>query len=261
MRAVTFAWLVPLALAMAGAHAGTIDVTARGAVARAGAATYADDARLSTVARAIGVSPTAYTLGAAWLQPALHVEQLRLKAGLMYELGAIRRQAIGNDDDATARGAASFQAWFDTLPVTGRRLQSVLDPARLDVSPSDDRPVHVGDTLVYPARPSTVRIVGAVAQPCRLPQVAMQDARRYLASCPASKAADPDAIYVVQPDGAVFEQNIALWNRAEPRPLAPGAWIYVPFNRHVIAGAADETFNHDIATFLATQLLDGDQWQ
>jgi hypothetical protein len=159
---------------------------------------------------------------------------------------------MGMGNDALAEGAASFQAWFDTLPVTGRRPQSVLDPLRLDVSPPDDRPVHAGDTLVYPARPSMVRIVGAVARACSLPQVAMQDARRYLADCPVTRAADRDAIYVVQPDGGVFEQNVALWNRADPR---------VPFDRHAIAGAADDTFNHDIATFLATQLLDGDAWR
>jgi hypothetical protein len=89
----------------------------------------------------------------------------------------------------------------------------------------------------------------------------MQDARRYLAACPASRAADPDMIYVVQPDGAVFEQDIALWNRSEPRPLAPGAWIYVPFDRHAIAGAADESFNRDVADFLATQILSDDAWR
>lgn len=261
MKRLALALITLCGIVSTGAHAGTLDVTARGAVARPGTASYPEDARLSTVAHAVGVSPDAYTIGAAWLQPSLHVDQLRLKAGLMYELGAIRRQAMGAGNDALAEGAASFQAWFDTLPVTGRRPQSVLDPARLDVSPPDDRPVHAGDTLVFPARPSIVRIVGAVAHACSLPQVAMQDARRYLADCPATRAADRDAIYVVQPDGSVFEQNVALWNRADPRPVAPGAWIYVPFNRHAIAGAADDTFNKDIATFLATQLLDGDAWR
>jgi hypothetical protein len=46
-----------------------------------------------------------------------------------------------------------------------------------------------------------------------------------------------------------------LWNRSAPRPLAPGAWIYVPFHRRAITGAADEGFNRDVADFIATQLL------
>lgn len=114
--------------------------------------------------------------------------------------------------------------------------------------------MNQGDTLVYPRRPSDIRVVGAVDKACRVPHVPMQDARRYLTACPVSSAADPDLIFVVQPDGTVMEQGIALWNRDPPRPLAPGAWIYVPFDRRAIAGAADDTFNRDVADFLATQV-------
>jgi len=217
-------------------------------------------ARLSE-AGAARVTPGAYLLGGAWLQPSLKREQLRLRAGLAYELGAIRNQALGGGDMALSGAARDFQAWLSGLPITGRRAGVSLDPARLEVTPAEDRPVQDGDTLVYPRRPTDVRVVGAVEKPCRMPQVPMQDARLYLAACPASDAADPDLIYVVQPDGVVSEQGIALWNRDKPRPLAPGAWIYVPFNRHAIAGAADADFNRDVATFLATQAPGESGWQ
>jgi len=239
----------------------TVNVTADGAVGRAGSAVYPSRARLSDVALAAGVDPEAYVLGAAWLQPGLQRDQLRLRAGLVYELGAIRRQAMATGSDPLAENAAAFQAWLSARPITGRRPGVTLDPGRLEVTPADNWPVHEGDTLFYPRRPSDIRVVGAVDKPCRLPQVPMQDARRYLATCPASRAADPDLIYVVQPDGAVFEQDIALWNRSAPRPLAPGAWIYVPFHRRAIAGAADEGFNHDVADFIATQLLSDEGWR
>ncbi|MDQ0008366.1 hypothetical protein J2T07_000525 [Luteibacter jiangsuensis] len=243
------------------AQTATIQVTAEGAVGQAGSATYPSDARLSAVAEAARVDPEAYILGAAWLQPALQRDQLRLRAGIDYELGAIRRQALGGGNMPLAETAATFQAWVSARPITGRRIGVALDPARLAVTPTEDWPVHAGDTLFYPRRPVDIRVVGAVDKPCRLPHVPLQDARRYLDSCHASAAADPDLIYVVQPDGAVFAQNIALWNRDTPRPLAPGAWIYVPFDRHAIAGAADETFNRDVADFIATQLLSDEGWR
>lgn len=264
MKHVT--WVLGLAL---GLHAlpqvaqaqATIKVDAEGAVGQPGPAVYPSGARLSAVAAAARVDPGAYAMGAAWLQPALQSEQLRLRAGLVYELGAIRRQAMAADNAPLAEGSAAFQAWLSGRPITGRRAGAALDPARLEVTPSDDWPVHEGDTLFYPRRPADIRVVGAVGKACRLPHVPMRDARRYLASCPSSGAADPDLIYVVQPDGTVFEQGIALWNRAAPLPLAPGAWIYVPFNRRAIAGAADDGFNRDVADFLATQTLGEEGWQ
>lgn len=241
--------------------AGTIQVGSDGAVAQPGKAAYASGARLSNVTVAAHVEPDAYLLGAAWLQPALQRDQLRLRAGIVYELGAIRRQALANGDMPLGETSAAFQAWISARPVTGRRTGVTLDPSRLEVTPAEDWPVHDGDTVFYPRRPMDIRVVGAVDTACRLPHVPLQDARRYLATCPASAAADPDLIYVVQPDGAVFAQNIALWNRDLPRPLAPGAWIYVPFDRHAIAGAADETFNRDVADFIATQLLSDEGWR
>ena len=259
-------WLLAAMLALPVAattaqSADTLHVTAQGAVGKAGVGTYPSDARLSTVALAADVDVDAYMIGAAWLQPGLKRDQLRLQAGLVYELGAIRRQAIGSENDALAESSAAFQGWLSARPITGRRAAVALDPAVLEVTPESDWPVHEGDTLFYPRRPADIRVVGAVDKACHVPHVPMQDTRRYLAACPASRAADPDMIYVVQADGAVFEQDIALWNRSEPRPLAPGAWIYVPFDRHAIAGAADESFNRDVADFLATQILSDDAWR
>jgi hypothetical protein len=219
-------------------------------------AVYPSTGRLAELAGAARVKPDAYVAGAAWLRPSLVPDQIRLKAGVVFELGVIRMDALSHDKDALGTDAATFQAWIMSLPVTGRRTSVVLDPAQLEVSPPDNLTTEPGDTLYYPVRPTEVRIVGAVAKPCRVPQVALQDARRYLAQCPPSKAADPDRIFVIQPDGAVFPQNIAAWNRDPPRVLAPGAWIYVPFNHTAIRGATDGQFNEDAAAFIATQRFD-----
>ncbi len=258
----TFGLLACLhALPLAAQSPATLSVSVEGAVSRPGSAVYPSGARLSTVALAAGVDQAAYMLGAAWLEPALQRDQLRLRAGLLYELGAIHGQATAAGNLPLARNSGDLRDLLAGLPVTGRRPGVTLDPDRLEVTPTDDWPVHEGDRLFYPQRPTAVRVVGAVQSACKLPQVPMQDARRYLATCPVSDAADPDLVYVVQPDGSVFGQNIALWNRDAPRPLAPGAWIYVPFRQSAIANAADDTFNRDVADFLATQLLDDAGWR
>jgi hypothetical protein len=235
---------------------GSLHASASGDVRQPGSAVYPSGARLSQLALAAKVSPDAYLPGAAWLRPSLKEDQLRLKTGVVFELGVIRMAAISDGHDALGVSAAAFQAWISSLPVTGRRTSVVLDPDQLEVSPPDNWPIEEGDTLFYPRRPTDIRIVGAVEKPCSVPLDALQDARRYLAACPPSKAADPDRVFVIQPDGTVFPQNIALWNRDPARVLAPGAWIYVPFNPRAIATSTDGRFNEDAAAFISTQLLD-----
>jgi hypothetical protein len=253
---VAFAALAFAGAAVASAADGQLAASTSGAVRQGGSAVYPVGSRLSALALAARVEPDAYLAGAAWLRPSLKEAQVRLKAGVVFELGVIRMDAISKGDDDLGLETAAFQSWITSLPVTGRRTSVALDPDQLEVSPPDNWPLQDGDALFYPRRPSDVRIVGAVAQPCRVPQVGMQDARRYLAACSPSAAADPDMIFVIQPDGTVFPQNTAAWNRDKPRVVAPGAWIYVPFNRKRIAAITDGHFNDDAAAFISTQLLD-----
>lgn len=241
--------------------AAEITISAEGAVANPGVATYPAESRLSTVSSAAAVQQQAYVLGAAWLRPSLERDQLRQRAGLVFELSAIRLKAARAGNNELADTAERLRAWVAAMPVTGRRVSSDLDPAALEITPSINWPVENGDRLFYPARPEGIRVVGAVGEACHLPLMPLQDARRYLRACPVTSAAEPSAIYVIQPDGTVFMQNVALWNRDPPRSLAPGAWIYVPLDERAIAGAADEGFNKDFADFLGTQLLSDDGWR
>jgi hypothetical protein len=252
------AWLLAgmACASVAAAQDGTVTASASGDVRQGGSAVYPSGARLSNVALAAKVDPGAYVAGAAWLRPSLREGQVRLKAGVVFELGVIRMAAISDGHEDLALAAAAFQAWVGSLPITGRRTGVVLDPDQLEVSPPDNWPIEEGDALFYPRRPADVQVVGAVAKPCRVPHVGLQDARRYLAACPPSRAADPDMVFIIQPDGSVFPQNIAAWNRDPPRVLAPGAWIYVPFDRKAIAASTDGHFNEDAAAFISTQLLD-----
>lgn len=236
--------------------AGAVQVRVEGAVARAGILDLNAGARLSDAALAARPLPRAYMLGAAWLRPGLDVEQQRLKAGVLFDLASLQRQARADGRHALAATAGALREWLRVLPVTGRQTPALLDPRVVEVNAPQNHLLAAGDRLYYPLRPATIRVVGAVRQPCTLPLVPLQDARLYLASCTVSAAADPDEIYVIEPDGRTFVQTIALWNRGAPRALAPGALIYVPLSARA-AGRIDATLNGDIAAFLATQVLPG----
>lgn len=238
------------------AAAGAVQVHASGTVAHAGSLELTGPARISDAALAAQPLPQAYLLGAAWLRPGLLVTQQRLKAGVLFDLASLQRYARADGQQELATTASAMHDWINSLPVTGRQSPALLDPRAVEVNAPENRAVAAGDNFYYPLRPTTIRVVGAVERACTLPLVPLQDARSYLPACAISDAADRDTIYVIQPDGCVFVQGIASWNRSAPVSLAPGALIYVPLR----AGAVqpiDPTLNADIAAFLATQVLPG----
>lgn len=232
-----------------------IQVHVDGAVAQPSMLTLQGHARLSDAAIAARPSPDAYMLGAAWLRPALQTAQQRLKAGVVFDLDSLQHRARNHDDAGLAALAQRLRASISAMPVTGR-VPALLDPRVVEVIDTENRPLADGDRLYYPVRPSTIRVVGAVQHDCALALVPLQDARKYLAACPRADAADPDTIYVIEPDGRVFVQGVALWNRSPPRTLAPGAIVYVPLRTAAIK-PVDASLNGDIAGFLATQTLPG----
>jgi len=228
-------------------------VELRGAVDTAGAVQLPAKARLSDAALAAHVQTDAYMAGAAWLRPSLMVEQQRAKAGLLFDLDSVRKQALKDERDELAQLAGDLSKWLGAMHATGRQV-ALLDPRAVEVNVPENRLVAEGDTLYYPRRPSTIRVAGAVVQACDLALVAMQDARKYLDSCALSPLADTDWLYVIQPDGRVFRQGIGLWNRNASISLAPGATLYVPVNEHLVRGTAPD-LNDELSAFLATQLL------
>ncbi|WP_242113086.1 capsule biosynthesis GfcC family protein [Luteimonas aquatica] len=248
------AWLAAaLALSSAGTALSQVRVMAEGEVDAPGEHLLENRARLDDAALAAKARPHAYLAGAAWLRPALIPQQTRLKAGLLFDLELLARLAGGQGNDRLVALATGLAAQLRAMPVTGRQV-ALLDGRVLEVAAAANLPVADGDRLVYPARPRTVRVVGAVERECALPHVALRDARLYLPDCALAPDADVDTIQVIQPDGRVFEQGIALWNRGPPVPLAPGAVLYVPLRARLI-DPVDPVFNREMAEFLATQPL------
>lgn len=252
--------------------AAAVTVQFAGRVAHAGNQQLKDGARLSDAMLAAEVSPDAYVLGAAWLRPQLQKEQTRLKAGVLHELGALAAKARLDGDPALTALATRLKGQLQALPVTGRRTGIALDPRPLEISPHNPL-LADGDRLVYPARPTHVYVVGAVEQDCMLPHVPMQAALLYLRTCRLAARADPDWLYLIQPDGTVLHHGIASWNRDPPQALAPGAVLYVPIHERALRAPdpgdlidrlnrfppgreiapRSDSLNEELARFLATQ--------
>lgn len=235
----------------------TVRVEIAGQVSHAGTLELPAQARLHDAASAAGVSQDAYVAGAGWYQARLLQPQQRLKAGIVFDLSLLAAGgAKRGRDQALANAAQTMLSWVSVLPVTGRRVAVKLDPDVLEISRHDNYLLESGDRLVYPSRPDTVRIEGAVVRPCALPQQALQDVRGYLAACPVSTVADKDIVYLIQPDGSILTLGIALWNRSAPTTMAPGSILFIPFAVHAVSQRGTSDLNGELAAFLATQSRD-----
>ncbi|HET7662939.1 MAG TPA: capsule biosynthesis GfcC family protein, partial [Rhodanobacteraceae bacterium] len=234
------------------AFAGTVKVQVEGRVGHPGTQTLSAGSRLSDAVQKADVLPDAYPLGAAWLHMPLRKTQLRWKAGLLYEIGVLRGQARLDGQPALMTLAARLERHWRSLPITGRQRMQLLDPRPLQVS-TQNHLLADGDRIVYPGRPSTVQVLGAVVHPCTLTFVPMQAARQYRNRCTLAAAADPDWLYIIQPDGHVTRRGIALWNRHGVQTLAPGAVVYVPLDPRVLPASVRDSLNQDAVRFLSTQ--------
>lgn len=242
--------LMLLGLGPAGALA---EVRVEGLVERPGRYPLAEGGRLLDAIGPAQVRAEAYLLGAAWLNRAAVTEQRELKIGLIFDLAVLERRARleGRPDLATLARRLAEQV--RNLPVSGRR-PNTLDPLRLETEPASNRLLDDGDRLLFPPRPWQIRITGAVRIDCHLPFSGLQPAVDYLRDCPRHPAADPDWLYLIQPDGQISRLGIGAWNRDPDQVLAPGAVLYVPLDESALMELAED-LNREMARFIATQPL------
>ncbi len=205
--------------------------------------------RLSQAAFAGQVSSAAWFLGAALLRESAVEAQVRLKAGVLFDLkvNAVHAKATGNA--GLLNLAERLDAMVSPLPVTGRVVAELNPLAQL--LPQNNPPLENGDRLLYPLRPDTVRVIGAVEQNCKLPYVPGMQPVDYLEGCPRHAMSDPSEVFLVQPDGSLSRAPVAHWN-IRPANVATGAIIYVPLRRNMLSPEATG-LNVDMAAFLATQ--------
>ena len=246
-------WLLCCSLFMTFAVNADSLVTVQGDAAKPGRYSFQEGMRLHDVLLPAQVNPKSYLLGAAWLHVPLRNAQERLKLGVLFDLATVRSNALQDNQTELAALAARLSDKVQAMPVTGRRVAQ-LDPVRVELNRGDNPYLSNGDVLLYPPRPTTVKVVGAVLGECELAYQPLQPAISYLKSCPRDPGADADQLFIVQPDGRVFQQGIALWNETKSVPPAPGARIYVPL-RGSAKGDPTPDLNTELAAFIATQPL------
>ena len=209
------------------ANSALLQIEVAGQVANPGSHTLPPAARLFDATRKAKVRADTYLLGAAWLHAPAKAEQKALKAGLLFELSDLQQQAQRKQQSERAGLLQRLHDQVAAMPVTGRVPEN-LDPIRLEIGRRHNRLLADGDKLLYPLRPDTVIVSGAVANECILPFVGLKTATEYLKDCAPHADADSDWLYVIQPDGKHDRYGIAAWNKDAAQPLAPGARLLVP---------------------------------
>ncbi|GGC97419.1 capsule biosynthesis GfcC family protein [Halopseudomonas salina] len=220
-----------------------------GQVLNPGTFAFPMGARLSQAAATGQVSANAWFLGAALLRKDAVEDQVRLKAGVLFELqvNAVHAKAEGNAP--LLELAERLHALVEPMPVTGRVVAEMNPLAQL--LPQNNQLLRDGDQLRYPRRPDQIRVIGAVKRECVLPYVPGEQPVAYLESCPRHDMADPSLVYLVQPDGSVSKASVAYWN-AQPANLAVGGIVFVPLQRNILSPEATG-LNEDFTALLATQ--------
>jgi hypothetical protein len=245
--------LVLLGLFLIGPGVGQAAVTVSGDVRSPGHFDVKPGARLLDVIRDAQPNAESYWLGAAWLHRSLEDQQARLKAGVLFDLKLLQRGALLDGRDTRAELSARLYGQIERLPVTGRQV-AMLDPIAVEVGFARNALLDDGDRLIYPTRPSTVEVLGAVAQPCHVPYRALQEVRTYARDCAILDDAERDYLWLIQPDGQVRRLGVAAWNREEGVVAAPGSRVLVPIRNDDLEVPTPE-LNQQLAEFLATQPL------
>ncbi len=195
-----------------------------------------------------GKSYTPYLPGLVWMVPEEAQEQRRLKLELLQHINA------ENDAPGVSRADAQKLARFvESLPVTGRVVVERTDPRWLEVNPVHDPVLQKGQSILLPARPASVTVVGGDGRICQVAHSVNLFALDYVRACGSSRA--PQVAWIVQPDGLVQRRDVANWNEVEQDPPAPGAWVVTddpatPWTTNILG---------QLARLLATQGVAGDQ--
>lgn len=220
-----------------------------GAVLKPGTYQWHADARLRDATVAGQVRADAWPLGAALLRQGALEQQQRLKAGVLFDLRANRIHARATHNNALLELVDRLNAQVASMPVTGR-VPAQLNPFQLLILENNSL-LQPGDRLLYPLRPTQIRIMGAVADDCTLTFDPALELGDYLDQCPPHAATDRNHVLIIQPDGRIQQAGIALWNEQQPN-IAVGAVIYRPVNPTLLSPEAPD-LNREMAALLATQ--------
>ncbi|MEJ6655457.1 MAG: capsule biosynthesis GfcC family protein [Pseudomonas sp.] len=224
-------------------------ITLGGAVLKPGEYQWHQGARLHDAVVAGQVSAQAWSLGAALLRQSAIEPQQRLKAGVLYDLQVNRIHAQSENKAELQQLLERLEGSVQRLPVTGR-VVAELNRVQVLLASKNDL-LEAGEELIYPLRPDSIRVFGAVPADCQLPFDAQLQLKDYLRQCPVHRTADRNYVHLIQPNGTTERIGIAHWNQQQAT-LAVGAIIYVPFKPAALSPDAQD-LDKDMAALLATQ--------
>jgi polysaccharide export outer membrane protein len=191
--------------------------------------------RLSSVlARAGGLTDTAYTYGAIFLRRSVAEQErgvLQREAdsleselvGLMGTASATRPQLSDSEVQYVTHMAESLRG----AEGQGGRVAVQIDPQKIAEHPELDATLEPGDQLFIPRKPNSVVVAGEVMSPSGIQYAQDLSVSDYVARAGGTtQIADDDHIFIIEPDGSAVQAGHSFWG-SSPR-LEPGSVIVVP---------------------------------
>ncbi|BFL84847.1 capsule biosynthesis GfcC family protein [Shewanella baltica] len=132
-------------------------------------------------------------------------------------------------DDSTYIAKLAKLAQFIRNLKLGQRVVQPLDIDLIRINDSYNSLIDGRFLLVLPPRPSTVTVLGAVAQSGDLAWQGQKTSKDYLKQAGLLDNAETSTVWIIQPNGKAIKQPISYWNHQE-QDIAPGASLYVEFS-------------------------------
>ncbi|MEL4429130.1 capsule biosynthesis GfcC family protein [Shewanella mangrovisoli] len=133
----------------------------------------------------------------------------------------------------------------------GQRVNQPLDLDLIRITHAYNPIIDGQFLLVLPPRPTTVTVVGAVAQTGEQEWHSRASSKNYLKQAGLLDNAENSFVWIIQPDGNAIRQPIAYWNH-QAQDIAPGAVLFVEFSA-LFDGYS--TLNNNIIELLKNRAL------
>ncbi|MBW3530932.1 capsule biosynthesis GfcC family protein [Shewanella sp. NKUCC06_TVS] len=188
-----------------------------------------------------------YWLGAALLD----IENTAvLETKRQQVLTLLSKMGEAKDDSAYIAKLAKLAQFIRNLKL-GQRVIQPLDVDVIRINDSYNALINGRFLLVLPPRPTTVTVLGAVAQTGSFTWQNQLSSKDYLKQAGILNNAETSFIWIIQPDGQAIKQPIAYWNH-QTQDIAPGATLYVEFS----SGFGDDTsLNENMIELLRNRAL------
>lgn len=166
-----------------------------------------------------------YWLGAALLD--IH-NTASLESKRQQVLSQLAQMGEAKDEHTYIAKLAQLAQFLRQIKL-GQRIIQPLDIDLVRINDSYNPLIEGRFQLVLPPRPTTITLLGAVAQPGSLAWKSQASSKDYLKQAGLLDNAETSFVWIIQPDGQVIKQPIAYWNH-QAQDIAPGATLYVEFS-------------------------------